>query len=324
MAVSERLKWPLNDITFRSGTDPQVVYSGVRIGNLVLRALLSTPGIYASKGEPELSFQLPVFGSGVTQYGINETQWMALDQIQIMSLDKPFRADVTTQILMIAITPDEKELGRELQSLSSDEMNLCQLIDRVQAVGNFQRSGIINGIKFRSMLHDLISIIDKANCDEEHLLRIGIDDVITRTLAEFTIAQNGVAQQDDNHRKSPRSAKAVDIICDHILQNIGYPLTMSKMERLSGLTGRAINYAFQQRFSCSPQEWQRGVLLDEARRRLLSNDLVSIKALSNDLGFSSASSFAANYKKKFGELPTETANRVTPVSEQKNRQNDIM
>jgi len=324
VAAAERFGWPLNDISFRSGTDPQAIYSGVRIGRLVLRAIRSTPGIYASKSEPELSFQLPVFGSGVTEYGVSETRWSALDQIQIMSLDRSFKADVTTPLLMIAITPDEEELNRQLQSLSSDEVDFSQLIDRVQAIGNYQRPGIINGMNFRSMLFDLISLIDKADCNEEHLRRIGVDDVIMRVLADFVIAQNGVVQQDNVEHRVPRSAKAVDIICDHIMQNIGYPLTISKMEKLSGLSGRAINYAFQQRFNCSPQEWQRGVLLEEARRRLSSNDLVSIKALSNELGFSSASSFAAHYKKKFGELPTETATRVAPLSEQKSRQKVIM
>jgi len=116
----------------------------------------------------------------------------------------------------------------------------------------------------------------------------------------------------------------VERVCDCVQRNVGSPLTLSKMEELTGLTGRALNYAFQECFNCSPQEWQRGFLLDEARRRLSSNDLMSIKALSGELGFSSASSFSAHSKTRFSELPTEKAKREAFVSMQQSRQREVM
>jgi AraC family ethanolamine operon transcriptional activator len=81
---------------------------------------------------------------------------------------------------------------------------------------------------------------------------------------------------------------------------------------VSQLSGRSLNYAFQSRFNCSPQEWQRNFLLDEARRLLTTpENNASIKNVSYELGFSSASSFASHYKKRFGESPSETAGKFS-------------
>lgn len=324
VAAAERLNWPLNEVSFQSGAQPYVAFSGARVGDLLLRALYSTPGIYASSGNSEFNFQIPLLGSGVTHYGARSTPWSAAGQIQMMSLDRSFRADVSTSILMIVITPSETELSSALTALSTGARDLSELVGRVQEIGNCQRPGLIANINYRSMLLELLSIIEKANCNDAHLKRIGIDDVITRVIAEFVIAQYGIIHEIEARPTMTRSKMAVDQIYDYVQQNIGLPLTTSKMEKLTGLTGRALNYAFQERFSCSPQEWQRGFLLDEARKRLSRNELMSIKALSGELGFSSASSFAAHYKKRFGELPTETATRAASPSTQTIRPRKIM
>lgn len=80
---------------------------------------------------------------------------------------------------------------------------------------------------------------------------------------------------------------------------------------LTGLTGRALNYAFNSRFGCSPQEWQRNYLLDEARRRLLeTSQTQSVKSIAFELGFASSSSLASFYRKRFGELPSDTLTRA--------------
>lgn len=43
------------------------------------------------------------------------------------------------------------------------------------------------------------------------------------------------------------------------------PLGNSDMERISGLSARALQYAFLQRYQCTPMQWVRDARLDRAR-----------------------------------------------------------
>jgi len=159
-------------------------------------------------------------------------------------------------------------------------------------------------------LRNLLAIVDNCACDEGFLARIGIEDILNSMLAELIVSQAGHTGSSDTPSRLPRSMRAVDIICDHIKQNIGEPLTITRMEKMCGLTGRALNYAFHARFNCSAQEWQRSFLLDEAHKRLnTAEPCLSIKGLSYELGFSSAGSFSAHYRERFGERPSETISR---------------
>ena len=126
------------------------------------------------------------------------------------------------------------------------------------------------------------------------------------------MAMNHGALHKEDAKALNRSDKSVNILCDYIASHIGTPLTTPQMERLTGMSGRAINYAFQARYKKSPHQWQRDYLLDLARQELKSSPLArSVKQISFDLGFTSPASFASHYRKKFGEHPSSTHNSTT-------------
>jgi len=82
------------------------------------------------------------------------------------------------------------------------------------------------------------------------------------------------------------------------------------MEMASGLSARALQYAFKARFGCSPMAWQRRERMLKARQLLLANaHSQSITNLAYDMGFSSASAFSTLYKLHFDETPSETLDR---------------
>ena len=103
-----------------------------------------------------------------------------------------------------------------------------------------------------------------------------------------------------------RSAKGVDSICRHIVSHGPPHLKSSEMVALTGLTARALNYAFRQRFGCSPMEWQRTHFLELANQHLMeSNVSASIKTVAKQFGFASSAAFSRFYKRRFGHNPSD-------------------
>ena len=312
--LAQKARRPVADISFK-GHASSIKFSAVRIGDMTITEGYSEAVQVKSYEDPQVTFIIPVKGSGRFVRGTQSTPWRASRTIIQVSYDKPmfFEAD---RYLLLAIRLCPHSFLKELERLSPQAHPSS---DRLMSCGVLTYEGERTGMNISVALENLFSIIDSCNADEGFLRRIGVDDVLYRLLAEMVNSQNGQAGEPERPSNVPRSARAVDVICEYIANNLGSPLTISKMERMVGLSGRAINYAFQQRFGCSPQDWQRGFLLDEARRRLLDEDvLFSVKSLAYELGFSSASAFTSHYRRRFHERPSDTLSSPRPRFSRKN------
>jgi len=71
---------------------------------------------------------------------------------------------------------------------------------------------------------------------------------------------------------------------------------------------RTLRYAFQEHFEMSPKAYLQAVRLNGVRRELRRRDgRPSVSAAANHWGFWHLGQFAADYRRLFGELPSETA-----------------
>lgn len=84
------------------------------------------------------------------------------------------------------------------------------------------------------------------------------------------------------------------------------PITLTDIERFSGLSARSLQYLFGRHAGISPMAWLKHQRLLKARALLLQPGGVnSITTLAMDLGFSSPSRFTAAYQGAFGHLPSD-------------------
>lgn len=306
LALSRQARRPIADLSFRRSDFRESKVAGVRIGNLALGAVSSAPLNLKTFEDKQLSFLLPVEGRGAIVDGTKMTPWNAEDRILRSSYIKPL-VYTTEAFSAISIRPSLDDLASAIAALSpKTHISIEELLES----GTLGSPGEFGGTNYYDLLLNVLSVVQTANGDAELLNRIGIDSILNKLLAELIVAQQGTTVREVEPPTSSRSLRAVDLICDHIRETIGRPLTIPQMEKLVGLTGRALTYAFQLRFDCSPQQWQRNFLLGEARCRLFSEDrCVSVKTIAFELGFSSASSFSAHYKRRFGEHPSDTIAR---------------
>ena len=86
---------------------------------------------------------------------------------------------------------------------------------------------------------------------------------------------------------------------------------MADLSNATGVTARALQILFKQEFGMSPKQYMLRKRLLEVRRQLMKTRPGPrlVTDIANACGFWHMGQFAADYRKMFGELPSETLNR---------------
>ncbi|MBB2842003.1 UNVERIFIED_ORG: AraC-like DNA-binding protein [Rhizobium etli] len=106
---------------------------------------------------------------------------------------------------------------------------------------------------------------------------------------------------------TPRHVKwAMEFMEEHIAQ----PISLDDIAAASKVSPRALQQGFRQFRNTSPTSHLRDLRMGAARQDLLRNDdKISVAEIALKWGFTHLGRFAAEYKKRYGELPSETARR---------------
>lgn len=98
--------------------------------------------------------------------------------------------------------------------------------------------------------------------------------------------------------------KAIDFINESTEQTI----TVNDLCRISGVSERTLQYVFIEHFGISPKRYMMNVRLNAVRKALLRAvpEKITVSDIAHRFGFWHMSQFAADYKRLFGELPSES------------------
>jgi AraC-like DNA-binding protein/DNA-binding transcriptional ArsR family regulator len=97
----------------------------------------------------------------------------------------------------------------------------------------------------------------------------------------------------------------------YIAEHLGVPAPMQEMARHCGVSWRTLEKAFAAFRGITPVAHVRNVRLDHARRALESGD-ESVREVAARFGFRSSTTFATEYRKRFGSTPSEMK-RLAPA-----------
>lgn len=97
----------------------------------------------------------------------------------------------------------------------------------------------------------------------------------------------------------------------YILANLGKQLTIPDICTAVGASERTLRYTFEERLGVSPSAYVKAARLDRAHAALLQADGEQDRVydIAADLGFRHMSQFATDYRRKYGEKPSETLMR---------------
>ncbi len=165
---------------------------------------------------------------------------------------------------------------------------------------------VIGDLHFDALFRHLCDLIDMLGVDTDLLERLWLDTSIYRYAAMMLYPDIF----DLYAYKSEAYPRKIRAVCEYVRAHLGSHLTLSRLEEVSGLSRRSLQYAFISHFHKTPMEWVRDQRLIRANVLLKQAEPgVTIKSLAIRCGFTNPASFAAYYREKFGELPSETTGR---------------
>jgi len=107
-----------------------------------------------------------------------------------------------------------------------------------------------------------------------------------------------------------RKQRVLKQAMDYIEANSHEPITVLELAQTSGSCVRTLEYVFKDFFDITPKAYLKSRRLIAVRRELCHSltSKTSINEIANRWGFWHMSQFAADYRRFFGELPSETFN----------------
>jgi AraC-like DNA-binding protein len=107
----------------------------------------------------------------------------------------------------------------------------------------------------------------------------------------------------------PAPSRVVAAATEIMRDRAGARLTIAEVARQVGVSERSLQLAFRRQLGVSPREQLRDLRLDQVRRELraTSAEGKSVSRIAADWGFAHLGRFAASYRQKFGENPSQTA-----------------
>lgn len=286
--------------------------SSVQFNGLKLAAASNTP-VRVDVGDTlDMTLMIPLAGSNVTTIGKEALHWVAGQSA--IYLPSIARGGECTTRSTLNITLDRGRLERTATAmLGSSEVTPANMhLDQPRVLPLHA-----HGMALDRVFHHIGGVIDSVNADVDVLSRLGLDDLIYRSVV-LLMCPELAAQKPPSRIESSRTGQTrrfIDPLCDYMLAHLDERITLSDMERISNVSARGLQYAFVQRFGCSPMQWLKNARLDWARKQLsVQGKAISITKLALECGFAKPSDFADQYRRRFGELPSESRDRMGVTS----------
>jgi len=97
---------------------------------------------------------------------------------------------------------------------------------------------------------------------------------------------------------------------EYIAAHLDEPITLSTIVKEVGISGRSLQTAFRAHRGCSPMQFLKERRLELARQRLSRAEPgATVTGIATTVGMDHLGRFSVEYKKRFGENPTETMQR---------------
>jgi len=112
------------------------------------------------------------------------------------------------------------------------------------------------------------------------------------------------------HKAPHASLSAIRRTEEYIYENWNKPIRIDELVATTGISARSLFSSFKKAHGYSPIAFAKMIRLDNAKKMLQSaNPAVSVTGIAFKCGFGNLGHFAADYRRAFGELPSDTLAR---------------
>jgi AraC family ethanolamine operon transcriptional activator len=132
-----------------------------------------------------------------------------------------------------------------------------------------------------------------------------LTDEAVSTLVQLLVHGKGAPRENVSAQHARRTLRRVR---DYLQAHTDRCVTVHELCQALGSSPRALQDCFQRYVGLSPKTYLKALKLNEARRELRGDDsaLATVSDVAVRYGFWHLSKFAADYRRLFGELPSQT------------------
>ncbi len=275
----------------------------VRAGDVRLVASASTPLAMAADESVDSTLIIPLHGWGTSVIDRCAYRWQA--GCSAMFIPGCARTGESGVRSVVAITFDPNRLRATARVMfGSEAAGRADL-----GLGTARLVPIGSPSPGLTLLRHTLSLVDVARGEPTNMRLLGLDDSLLRSVA-MLLAPEALARTVAPARGHD-STVGVHKVTDYIVGHLEERITLTDMERVSGLPARSLQLAFRKAHGCSPRAWIQRRRIHMARERLLAsrpNDTVAAIAMA--CGFTRLATFSAAYTRRYGESPSVTLART--------------
>ena len=276
-----------------------ICINGLTIGALANTAMRVT----IKKANTPMLF-IPLAGSGSYFSRDERIVIRAEDRAALLPSGNYIGESTLRSSIVLFVDPDRLESTLSRMLGVDDALAKLIEIDRPEEIALRQ-----GNVSFDDIFRQLMLTIDLLSTQPDLLNLSGLDDAIYRTMA-MMLRPNLFKNAPDVEADRNYSRNLLDRCCQYIMEHKHQQITLTDLERVSCMSRRNLNYAFQRHFNCTPMQWVRVQRLESARSMLTSGShSLTVSAVAFFCGFNKPSTFSQYYKSRFGEFPSTTIER---------------
>lgn len=162
--------------------------------------------------------------------------------------------------------------------------------------------------RLRTLLQMAVELLKRGkDTVTEYRLRLSVQNEILFLLLDIYQGGSGTYLVPKKHRMC-----SMERLLQHVQTHTHEPITVADLCSVGQISERSLRNIFNRELGMSPKCFLRGRRLNEAHRKLWSADSSNtlVTEIANQIGFWHMGQFAADYKKVFGELPSQTLQRL--------------
>ena len=171
------------------------------------------------------------------------------------------------------------------------------------------RDAVTKGLAYcRALWAHLVNLLIVAQAQPDLLAERG--RLIEQECLRRFLATLARPNHDRTACQPPNRARLVRRAEDYIQAHLGDPLSMFELCREFGVSERTLRYAFQEVRGLSPMAYFKASRLNAVRQELraAAAGTTTVREIAQRWGFWHSGEFAADYRRQFGELPSQAFN----------------
>jgi AraC-like DNA-binding protein len=280
--------------------------STISIGKMKLNATSSTPIIFRCDEQSSIVLRIPLFGGASHRVKGDRRQLIEQPgEIAIFHSGKSRELNTFHNYSFVLTALNEERLSKTLTSMLGPDAPIS--ITKLNLHKDREIPLQVAGISFDKLFAQHFALIRAMEKQSHSLAMIGIDEQLYRCfvmlLAPDLFFGAQAAERDNNYQLQGK----LDLACEYICAHLDDKLTLSDIEKISGMSARKLQYAFLARFGCTPLHWVRDQRLNLVHHRLNSaHEGETVTSIATACGFTNLGAFSALYQEHFNELPSAT------------------